>query len=186
MVTQILMYPELNLAIIVLTNQQVGAAFTAIANQIKDSYLGVPGMDWVKMLGDRVTKSNSDAASVTNKVWEEIQKQSAEPGAKPDLKLFTGTYRDPWFGDIFIDLKDGKMTIRAKRSPGLTGELIFYQGQTFVANWNDRSMDADAFVLFQTGYDGRPSGIKMKAISPNTDFSFDFQDLDFTRVTENK
>ncbi len=186
MVTQILMYPELNLGIIVLTNQQVGAAFTAVANQIKDSYLGITGMDWVKILDERVTKSNSDAASVTKKVWEDIQKQSTASSAKPDISLFTGTYRDPWFGDIIIEKSDGKLMIRAKRSPGLTGELIFYQGQTFVAKWNDRSMDADAFVLFQTGYDGQPSGIKMKPISPNTDFSFDFQDLDFTRVKDNK
>ncbi len=185
MVTQITMYPELNLGIIVLTNQQVGAAFTAIANQIKDSYLGVSGIDWVKLLSDRIKQSEENAANVTGKVWQEIQKQSSA-ATKPDLQLLTGTYRDPWFGDIFIDLKDGKLTIRAKRSPGLTGELIFYQGQTFVAKWNDRSMDADAFVLFQTGYDGKPSGIKMKPISPNTDFSFDFQDLDFTRVTDSK
>ncbi|TSA33291.1 MAG: serine hydrolase [Porphyromonadaceae bacterium] len=187
MVTQITMYPELNLGIIVLTNQQVGAAFSAITNQIKDSYLGILGMDWVKILSESGKKSEDDAARVTNKVWADIAKQQASgSGTKTDPALYTGTYRDPWFGDITIEQKDGCLWFRAKRSPGLTGELIYYQGQTFIAKWNDRSMDADAFVLFQTGYDGKASGIKMKPISPLTDFSYDFQDLEFERVKELK
>jgi hypothetical protein len=45
MVTQITMIPELNLGIIVLTNQQEGGAFTSITNQIKDSYFGITGTD---------------------------------------------------------------------------------------------------------------------------------------------
>ncbi len=186
MVTQILIYPELNLGIIVLTNQQVGAAFTAVANQIKDTYLGVTGMDWVRMLSERVRKSNEEADKITAKVWDDIRKQSSVATSRPDNSLFTGTYRDSWFGDVVIEQKDGQLTIRSVRSPGLTGEMIYFQGQTFVAKWNDRSMDADAFVWFQTGFDGRPSGMKMKAISPNTDFSFDFQDLDFSKVPDAK
>jgi hypothetical protein len=42
-------------------------------------------------------------------------------------------------------------------------------------------MDADAFVMFSVDNDGKAAGIKMKAISPLTDFSFDFQDLDFRK-----
>src|SRR5690625_7175432 len=37
-VTQIIMYPQLDLGIIVLTNQQSGAAFMSISNTIKDFY----------------------------------------------------------------------------------------------------------------------------------------------------
>jgi hypothetical protein len=43
-------------------------------------------------------------------------------------------------------------------------------------------MDADAFVVFDVDNDGKASGMKMKAISPLTDFSFDFQDLDLKKV----
>jgi hypothetical protein len=38
-VTQVMLFPEMKLGIIVFTNQQQGAAFTAISNTIKDSYL---------------------------------------------------------------------------------------------------------------------------------------------------
>lgn len=187
MVTQITMFPELGLGIIVLTNQQVGAAFSAITNQIKDSYLGVTGMDWVKKLSDLVIKIDGEAAKITGQVWGEIDKQQASgSGFKPDPELYTGTYRDQWFGDICVELKDGCLWFRSKRSPGLTGELIFYKAHTFIAKWNDRSMDADAFVLFRPGYDGKADGITMKPVSPLTDFSFDFQDLEFARVQDGK
>jgi len=181
MVTQITMYPELNLGIIVLTNQQSGAAFTAITNQIKDSYLGVSGMDWITLLSDRAKASEAVAASMTKQIWDDIAKQQAS-GSAPDPSMFTGAYRDPWFGEIVIEQKEDRMQFRSKRSPALTGELLHYKGNTFIVKWNDRSMDADAYVLFQTGFDGKASGITMKTISPLTDFSFDFQDLEFSRV----
>ena len=56
-----------------------------------------------------------------------------------------------------------------------------YKGNTFIAKWNVRSMDADAFVMFSLDNTGKAVRIKMKAISPLTDFSYDFQDLEFNR-----
>jgi hypothetical protein len=53
MVTQVTLLPEMNLGIIVLTNQQSGSAFTAITNQIKDSYLGIKNTDRVKEYNER-------------------------------------------------------------------------------------------------------------------------------------
>jgi hypothetical protein len=46
-VTQTTYIPELQLGII-LTNQQSGAAFNAITNTIKDSYLDIDSEDYVK------------------------------------------------------------------------------------------------------------------------------------------
>lgn len=62
--------------------------------------------------------------------------------------------------------------------------MLFYKGNTFIVKWNDRSLDADAFVMFELDYSGQASGIKMKAVSPLTDFSYDFHDLDFRIVKE--
>ena len=42
-------------------------------------------------------------------------------------------------------------------------------------------MKADAFVIFNLGAEGQATGFKMKPISPETDFSYDFQDLNFVR-----
>ena len=42
-------------------------------------------------------------------------------------------------------------------------------------------MDADAYVLFSLDERGVAMGMTMKPISPLTDFSYDFQDLNFHR-----
>ncbi|HVY76675.1 MAG TPA: DUF3471 domain-containing protein, partial [Puia sp.] len=77
--------------------------------------------------------------------------------------------------------KDGRYWFGSKRSPKLSGELFFYKANTFIVKWNDRSMDADAYVMFSLNENGQGEGFHVKAISPLTDFSFDFQDLDFSR-----
>jgi hypothetical protein len=81
-----------------------------------------------------------------------------------------------------LSMKNGKPWIASLRSPRLEGELIPYKGNTLIAKWTDRSMDADAFLYFSLGRDGKPNGFSMEAISPLTDFSFDFQDLDLKRI----
>lgn len=180
-VTQVLLIPELKLGIIVFTNQQAGSAFTAISNTIKDSYIGVKGYDWVKTLSDRVAANEANAKKITDKIWSDIEAQQKANNTPVNIHSFTGKYTDPWFGDIEISVKDGKPWFQSARSFRLTGELLPYKGNTFIAKWTDRSMDADAYVMFTQDTDGKVSGIKMKPISPLTDFSFDFQDLDFTR-----
>jgi len=98
-----------------------------------------------------------------------------------DLSMYKGTYTDPWFGAVTVSEKNGTPWFDSRRSPKLSGELFPYKGNSFVVKWRDRSMNADAFVMFGLDEQGRASSIKMKAISPLTDFSFDFQDLDFHR-----
>lgn len=181
-VTQETMIPELKLGIIVFTNQQVGAAFTAITNTIKDSYLGIKGMDWVKLMHARVVVGEANAKKITDEIWKDIEAQQKSSSGKITIDPFIGVYTDQWFGDVVISVKNGKPWFDSKRSPKLTGELLAYKGNTFIVKWNDRSMDADAFVMFSLDKDGKPSGMKMNAISPLTDFSFDFQDLDFKRA----
>jgi len=180
-VTQVTLFPEMKLGIIVFTNQQSGAAFSAITNTIKDSYLGMPYKDRVKQYHDGVVANESEAKKITDEIAADIAK-AQKATSKPDINNFIGTYRDKWLGDITISLKNGKPWFDSKRSPKLTGEMLAYKGNTFVVRWTNRSMDADAFVIFGLDSEGKGSTITMKAISPLTDFSYDFQHLNFERV----
>jgi hypothetical protein len=74
-VTQVLLIAGIKLGIIVFTNQQQGAAFTAVSNTIKDSYLGVTGYDWVKTFSDRVAANEASAKKITDDVWKNIADQ---------------------------------------------------------------------------------------------------------------
>lgn len=178
MVTQVSLIPELNLGIIVLTNQEQGAAFTVISNTIKDAYLGMPVTDRLQEMRERVSKRKAEAEKVEQEVWHKIQAQLKQ-SRQPDVSPYLGKYRDNWFGEVSVSQQNGKLRFSAKRSPTLTGEMFFYKGNTFVIKWDDRSLHADAYANFSLNHEGKASGLSMKAISPATDFSFDFHDLDF-------
>ncbi len=179
--TQITLLPELNLAIILLTNQQEAEAMFSITNQIKDAYFGKTGTDWIADAAKRRAQAIAEAKAITDAVWNNINK-ALQNGQTQDINLFVGNYADAWLGNAMITLKNGKLRFDAKRSPHMTGEMLPYKGTTFVVKWDDRSMDADAYLTFTLDQEGKASGFTMKAISPLTDFSYDFHDLDFHRV----
>ncbi|HXB95802.1 MAG TPA: serine hydrolase, partial [Puia sp.] len=183
MVTQITMIPELRLGIIVLTNAEEGAAFSAVTNQIKDAYFGITGTDRVAEYTTMRRRQLDGAKKITDSVWREVAAFQAQKsgGAAKDFSAFAGTYRDAWLGDVVISQKNGKPWFESKHSPKLSGELLPYKGNTFIVKWTTRSMDADAYVIFSLDERGIANGIKMKPVSPLTDFSYDFQDLDFHR-----
>lgn len=182
MVTQVTILPELKLGIIVLTNQQSDAAFSSITATIKDSYLGIKGMDRVKQIATNTKTVHAQVKKITEDIWKDIAAQQKNNTSKINDSIFIGKYIDEWFGEINIAAKNGGLWFTAAKSPGLVGELLPYKANTFVIKWNDRSLDADAFAMFVLDNTGKASGITMKAISPLTDFSFDFQDLNFKRL----
>lgn len=180
-VTQVIMIPDTKLGIIVLTNQQSGAAFMAISNTIKDRYLGIQNPDHVTALSADRREKEDAADKITDEVWAKVGK-NAKDKVKIDTKKYIGTYKDNWFGEVTITEKKGKLYFASKRSPRLSGEVFFYKDSNFVVKWNTRSFGADSHIFFDIGTDGNANHFKMKAISPLTDFSYDFHDLDFIRV----
>lgn len=179
-VTQTMWYPQLELGIVVLTNQQSGVAFNSISNTIKDYYLGNPEKDWVTFYNNLMNSRVDEADVITDEVWKTVESNLKNKAIKFDKKSLIGSYKDNWFGDVEIYEKKGKMIFESKRSPQLTGEIFFYKDNTYAVKWNNRYFHADAFVFAEMN-DGKMTGFKMKAISPLTDFSYDFHDLDFTR-----
>jgi CubicO group peptidase (beta-lactamase class C family) len=172
--------PELNVGVVVLTNTDPGGySFQTISASILDAYLGKPQTDLMSRTLKNIQENESQGDSVTTAVWNIVK------SAKTDhLKLenFTGTFRDPWFGEVKITLKDGQLWFTSMRSPRLTGKMFFYKANTFAIKWDYQEMPCDAFATFALDEEARATNIRMKGISPNIDFSFDFQDLDLRRV----
>jgi hypothetical protein len=179
-VTQTTLIPEIGLGIIVLTNQQSGAAFSAITNTIKDSYLGIKPDDYVTTYSNRVKASEESADKVTDEVWATVAKNKKDK-LKTDFSKITGTYKDNWFGEVTITEKKGKVYFASKRSPQLAGEVFFYKDGNYVVKWNNAFFHADAHLLFKYDENGKVINLKMLPISELTDFSYDFQDLDFSK-----
>ena len=111
---------------------------------------------------------------------------SRDSTSRPSLPLsaYAGTYRDAWYGDVHIVPTDGGLEMRFSHTPALTGRMEHWQYDTFVTRWYDRELRADAFVTFSLDPSGAIEHAKMRAVSPATDFSYDFHDLLLKPVDE--
>lgn len=181
-VSKVTLIPELNLGIIVLTNQEVGAAYEAVTNSILDAYFGIQNQDRIQQYQDSRTRAFAYAKTIEDEVEKTISDSENQQRKSPDPDILTGVYKDPWFGEVHITNKNGQLRFSSVQSPELTGPLQFYKGTTYVVKWDRRSISADAFVNFNLNTSGQASGFTMEAISPLTDFSYDFQDLDFSKL----
>jgi hypothetical protein len=74
-------------------------------------------------------------------------------------------------------MENGKLVLSFTKTPALIGDLEHWQYDTFIVRWRDRELRADAYITFALNPDGTIDQAKMKAVSPETDFSFDFHDL---------
>ncbi len=176
-VSRVTLVPDLNLGIVVLTNQQSGGAFQSLTYRILDYYMNAPATDWISAFKKSEEMGLARAAEVEKRLAS-----SRAVDSKPSLPLakYAGRYTDAWYGDITIALENDKLVMRFGHTPLLVGDLEHWQHDTFVARWRDRSLEADAFVTFALKPDGSIEQMKMVAVSPITDFSFDFHDLLFT------
>lgn len=180
-VTQFTMIPDLDLAIVVLTNQMNGSAFNTITNTIKDSYLGYEDRNWIRNYGDRNANYITYNDSIKASVFAQVEKMKKDPRL-PKPSTITGTYNDAWFGDFEITHNGKAYNITSKRSSQLVGELLPYNSTTYVAKWNNRSFDADVFVKFTFDKNRKAEFATLEYIAPITDFSFDFGDLQLKRM----
>jgi len=180
-VTQFTIIPDLKLGIVVLTNQQSGAAFNTITNTVKDAYLGIADRNWLKNYGDRMEKAEEEFARQKKEAFAQSEAFRKDKTLQPKAEQFVGTYHDVWFGDAEISPQGNSYRIFCKSSPRLKGELLPYSNNTFIIKWDDRSYDADAYIIFDYDENGIAQAARLKPISEVTDFSFDFEDLDFKR-----
>ncbi len=182
-VSKVTMIPALKLGVAVLTNQESSDAYNAVIYHILDYYMHAPKFDWIGAL--KTAEAKSDSA---NKAEMSRINMSHDSTSGPSLPLekYAGTYNDPWYGDVTISMEDGHLVMRFTHSARLVADLVHWQYDTFVARWRDRQLRADSFVTFWLNPDGSISSIRMKAVSPATDFSYDFRDLDLKPAAATK
>lgn len=177
-VSRVMMLPELKAGVVVLTNQESGAAFDAIAYRVMDHFIGGEPYDWITAY-DTAMRRNGAAPGVDPFAWPYRPEGAVEPRG---LEAYAGTYRDAWYGQVFVERGEAGLRVRFEHTPSLVGDLVPWNGDTFIAKWDDRELRADVYAIFTVGPDGSARSIRMEWVSDATDFSYDFQDLDLQRV----
>jgi len=172
-VSRVMLVPEENLGIVVLTNAEEGGAFDSILYHVLDYYFHLPPKDWVAAFKAVKDKEEADAGETMKKA-----EGARDANSKPSLPLekYAGVYDDAWYGPITIRTENGGLVISFDHTPGMVGDLQHWQYDTFKAHWRVRTIE-DAFITFALNPDGSIDSARMAAVSPLADFSFDYQDL---------
>jgi CubicO group peptidase (beta-lactamase class C family) len=170
------MLPEKGVGVVVMINSEDSGALRAVFHRLLDHALGLESPDWI----DAFAQVQKDRLA---RAVETLDKRSNVPqaGGPPSLApaKYAGRYRDPWYGTVTISVNPkGALSIAFDRSPGMSGALEHVRFDTFRTRFTDPRIE-DAYVTFALGPDGAVERMKMKAISPLADFSFDYHDLSF-------
>ncbi len=176
--SKVVLVPEAKLGIAILTNAESGGSLNALQYQLLDRMLNPAATtDWIGTV--KAVEDENHAKELAR-----LGKASAARAAKSQPSLartaYDGDYEDPWYGIATIKHVGGKQVLTLSRTPDLTGVLEHYQHDTFIVRWKERNFNADAYVTFALNPDGSIERMKMQPISTETDFSYDFQDLNFT------
>jgi len=178
--SEVLLVPDAKLGIAILTNAESGGSLNALQYQLLDRMLDPAATtDWIGIV--KVVEDENHAKELAR-----IGKANGARAAKSQPSLaraaYDGEYQDPWYGIATIRHEGNRQILTMSRTPDLTGELEHYQHDTFIVRWKERNFNADAYVTFALNPDGSIERMRMQPISTETDFSYDFQDLNFTPV----
>jgi hypothetical protein len=179
--TAVVLLPDKHVGFSIQINSEDGEIIRGLMYELVDHYLGLPKTDWVATYRADKQRRVSEALAT-------LKARTAKPaGAGPSLPIarYTGTYKDPWYGNIDIAVVDGMLRIDFKSTPRMGGVLEHWQYDTFVTRFDDKTIEP-AYVTFGLDADGKIDRVTMKAVSPLADFSYDYQDLLFTPVQESK
>jgi CubicO group peptidase (beta-lactamase class C family) len=173
----VILVPELDLGVVIMLNASASAARGAIAQGIVKPYLGVHDVDWIEYF------SRKDEPAVDAVLEEEPEVIDFRNGSvDASLATYVGVYRDPWFGDVSIEIIEGDLWFVSEKSPKMKGRLWPYEGHTFYAYWADQTLEADAFVAFEIDAAGNSLHMDVEQVSEEADW--DFTDLDLSRVMD--
>ena len=100
---------------------------------------------------------------------------SREPATARDLAAQLGIWRDPWFGEVSICASNDGVRFAATKSPMLEGPVMRV-GERYLVQWEHG--DAEAWLRFPMQDDAT---LRMAKVDPDADFSYDYEDLAFTR-----
>lgn len=184
-ISSTVLIPGRKIGFSVFTNAEESFLLRALRSGLSDIAMNQVDVDWIA----DSKKREAEGTEKSLKAAVEIDAKQAA-GAAPSMPLdaYVGTWRDPWYGDITIEQKtEGRgrnrktgLWLAFTHTPALKGWLEPYDGETFRTRFPDKR-EEDAFITFNIAT-AKPATATLKGVSPDIDFSYDYQDLRLTRV----
>ena len=170
--------PDTASGFVMLTNGEGGDART-VMNEVLLKHFTAPEQgrtaDWYAAELEREAESQGGS---------EVPDTSARTPASPGgTELRTGVWRDPWFGEVAICARGDEVRFVAAKSPRLEG-TVMQVGERHLVDWDDDTVDVEAWLDFPGQGEETANTLRMAKVDPEADFSFDYEDLAFTRIRD--
>ncbi|WP_157472190.1 serine hydrolase [Neolewinella persica] len=169
MYSRVIMIPELELGIVVLSNSMTGLS-SALGSRIRDLALGIDDIDWLTDATDREDKGRAS--------WQEkftAPKASRVMDTKPTVGVddMVGTYADPLFGKFeVVRTGERQLELHFDRSPSLNATLSHWHYDTWKLEWHEPHAWFD-FGTVQFLKDNRQQVSGLRFDVPNDDIFFE-------------
>ncbi len=167
MFSQVVLVPEENLAVAVLTNSMTSLS-GAVTNTVLDAYLGGENRNLLTASLPAWERGRARFEARQDRFMEERVE-----GTSPSLALddYAGTYGGPMYGDATVTMEDGGLVLRLLPNPDLVADLTHLHHDTFLIEWRK------TFAWFGKGVasfhlDPYGAVTEMKLDVPNDDLWF--------------
>jgi len=174
MYSAVTLLPEKNIGFVFLINGDAGQARTVLG-QLLVKHFTAP--DDRRRLADYVAELSAELAG--SKIPTALDVSVRSPVAATAFAERTGIYEDPWFGRIDLCPRGDRIGFKAAKSSRLRGTVMQTGGDGVLIDWEDASVDAEAWLHFHAS---SPPSLTLSKVDPDADFSYDYEDLALTRV----
>lgn len=175
MYSSLALLPDRRVGVVMLMNGEGEDARTALMQSTLKRFTAAddarPAMEYLAEL-------KADQAARAAAGHQRPATSGARQASDADLPRWQGRYNDPWLGSASLCPGEDGLRFSVDKSPKLQGAVLQLQGR-WLLRWDTLGDDAQAWL--QPGQGPVPS-LELRAIDPDIDFSYDFQDLHFTRT----
>ncbi|HEY6642413.1 serine hydrolase domain-containing protein [Povalibacter sp.] len=170
------LFPERNAGFVFLINGD-GSDARAVLNTVLAKYLTDPDRARAVTWYAQSLESERAREPAENRAHDTSSRQAVTPG---NMTQWLGVYRDPWFGDVSICARESTVGFVAAKSPRMAGRIM-QVGERRLVDWDDDSIDAEPWLEFSSA---QPATLQLSKVDPDADFSYDYDDLAFTRIRD--
>jgi CubicO group peptidase (beta-lactamase class C family) len=165
MLTEMMLLPEQQIGVVILTNLSPHTMHTALTHHIFDVVLGLPPREWNAQAFTRMQTQQTQAAQQLKTL-----ESQRTPGATPAMPIekYAGTYTDSLNGTITITAENG--TLKLRYHPGFEAVLEPWLHHSFRLKWQNFSVLGSManFVNFLVDQNGRPIEVRVDVLGTFT------------------
>ena len=174
MYSSLALLPDRRTGVVILINGEAEQARTALMQAALKHYTA-PGaaagvLDYAAQL-----EAERDQRHAAGQVRPDTR--ARQPASAAATAAWQGRYVDPWLGPASVCMDGPRLRLSVDKSPALRG-TVMQLGSRWLVQWDTLGADAEPWLQVQPG---NPTTLALAAIDPDIDFSYDYQDLHFTR-----